>query len=124
MHDHAGNGGQAMRVGDQLIVGVEKAAIDKVVALDAGKGQRVVILGEAANPLAIREKRQRLAFPSAPCACGFKLHRGVVMGETPVIGGDHVVPLRLRNDVAVTLEGVWKDPAATVLVEPFELGAA
>ena len=44
MHDDAGNVGEAMGVGDQLIVAGEEAAIDEIVALDAGEGERVVIL--------------------------------------------------------------------------------
>jgi hypothetical protein len=49
MHDHAGNRAQTVRILDQLIVGVEEAAIDEIVALDARKGERVVVLREATH---------------------------------------------------------------------------
>ena len=43
MHDHAGNVPQAVRGADQLIVGVEKAAMHEVVAFDARKRERVSV---------------------------------------------------------------------------------
>ena len=112
-----------MRIGDQLIVGVEEAAIDEIVALDAGEGERVVVLGEAAHAVGIGQQRQGLALPGAPGPRRFELHGGVVMGEAAVIGRDHVAALGLGDDAHIILERVGEDPAAAFLIEPFELGA-
>ena len=114
-----------MRVGDQLVVGVEEAAIDEVVALDAREGERVMVLGEAAHPVGIGQERKRLALPGAPGAARLRAARfGIVVGQSPVIGRDHVAPLALGDHAGIVLEGLGEDPAAAFLVEPFELGAA
>ena len=45
-------------------IGMEKAAIDEIVALDAGERERVVVLGEAAHALGIGQQRQGFALPT------------------------------------------------------------
>ena len=123
MHDHAGNVLQPMRVGNQLVVGVEEAAIDEIVALDAREGEGVVILGEAAHPLGVGQQRQRLAFPGAPGPRGFELHGWIGIGEAAVIGFDQIAALGLGDHAQILLEGVGEDPATAFLIEPFELRA-
>src|SRR5262245_49145813 len=124
MHDHAGDRTQAPRVGDELVVDMEEAAIDEVVAFDAGEGEGIVVLGEAAHPVGVGQKRKRLALPGAPGPRGLELNFGVVVGQSPVIGRDHVAPLALGNHAGVIGEGLGENPATAFLVEPFELGAA
>ena len=74
MHDHAGNVPEAVRGADQLIVGVEEAAVHEVMAFDAREGEGVMRLREAALALGIRQQRERLALPGAPGARRFELH--------------------------------------------------
>jgi len=97
MHDHAGDVPQPMRVGNQLIVGMEEAAIDEVVALDAGEGQRVVVFGEAAYPLGVGKQRKCLAFPGAPGPGGIELHGGIGIGQAPVKSLDQIAALGLGD---------------------------
>ena len=53
VHNHARDRTQTLCIGDQLVVDMEEAAIDEVVALDAGEGERIVVLGDAAHPIGI-----------------------------------------------------------------------
>ena len=46
------------------------------------------------------------------------------MGEAPVIGADHVGALVRRDGFQIVLERLRIDPAAALLIEPFELGAS
>src|SRR4249919_3500520 len=105
---------------DQLIVGIEEAAMDEVVAFDAGKGEGIGVLRKAAHALGVRQKRHGLALPRAPGARGLELDIGVGIGEPPIIGGDQIVALWQRDWAQIILERFREDPAAALLIEPFE----
>ena len=51
LDDDAGDGLQPVGVGQQLAVLLEEAAVDEVVAFDAGEGEGEVFLAEIADPL-------------------------------------------------------------------------
>ena len=77
----------------QLVVALEKAAIDEVVALDAGEGDGVVVGPEQLDPLGVLHQRQRAALPYRPGPRRGDLHVAIGVGEAAVVSGDHVAAL-------------------------------
>ena len=65
LDDDARNAGQPVGVGDQLVVLPEEAAIDEIVALDAGEGDGEMIGAELRHALRIREQGNGGALPLA-----------------------------------------------------------
>ena len=78
---------------EQLVVALEEAAVDEVVALDAGEGDGVGVGAEQPDALGVLQQRQRAALPHRPGPRGGDLHVAVGMGEAAVVGGDHVAAL-------------------------------
>ena len=57
MDNDTWNVGKLPRIGDQLIVPVEKAAIDEEMAFDPSEGERKVICRKIADALFIMQQR-------------------------------------------------------------------
>ena len=64
VHDDAGDVPDASDVGEQLVVALEEAAVDEVVALDARKRDGVVVGSELLDALGVLYKRQRRCPPT------------------------------------------------------------
>ena len=124
MHDHPGDVGDAVRVAQQLVLDLEEAAVDEVVVLDAGEGQRELRVFVAVDEVVVHVQEAGGAFPHAPCPGRGQPGGFVIAGQATVEGGDQVVPLHRRDRVDVVVPGVGEQAAGAFLVEPFQLPAA
>jgi hypothetical protein len=67
---HCGDVLDAGHVLEELVVFLEEAAIDEVVAFDSGEGFGEGLVAGALDELRVGDQPARAAFPHAPCAGG------------------------------------------------------
>ena len=120
MHDDAGNVLQPAGVADQLPV-LEPAAMHEIVVLDAGEGDREILLAELAAGLGVGQQRDRLAFPQAPGARRLDLRLAVAAGQPLAVGGHHVAALGLGDRRQEALPFVREHLRHAELIVPVEL---
>src|SRR6185312_15038499 len=123
-HDHRRNLADAVHVAQQLVLVGEEAAVDEVVAFDAGEGQRELVLVVRADAGRILVQVTGGPLPYRPGACRRDAHRRVVAGEAAVVGADQVAALDLGNRGEVGFPRIRIQRVAALLVEPFQFPAA
>src|SRR5208283_5807661 len=109
------------QVPQQLVLGVEPAPVEEVVALDGGEGQGEVLLLVAADQPGVGEQLAGGALPAAPGPGRGQPRRRVRPGEAAVVGAEQVAPFSLGDGGQVALPGVREEGAAAALVEPVDL---
>ena len=80
LHDHAGDVADARGVTQQVIVGFEKAFVEKIVDFDAGEGEGELVLFVVAAEIGVGKELGGCAFPSAPDFGGGELDGVVIAG--------------------------------------------
>src|SRR5690242_4976386 len=70
---------------DQPVIGLEKTAVYKIMALDAGQRVGMPPFRKLMEKLGIEDEAQRRGFPSRPRGGGLFADRGVRRGQTPVV---------------------------------------
>ncbi|MNI38957.1 hypothetical protein D3C73_931210 [compost metagenome] len=120
MHDDAGNAGKLRRIPQKLAF-IQPAGIDEKVVFDPRKGEREMVLVVFRGEVRFRQKRDRRAFPHAPCLGAGDLLGSVIAGQAAVIGGHHLMTLRFRNGGDEGLPFVGKHFRDAELIVPVEL---
>ena len=111
----------AIHVAQQLVVVFEEAAVDEVMAFDAGKGQREVVRGTRFDVRLVLPQEAGGAFPYRPGARGRAAHRRVVAGQAAVVGAHQVTAFHLGDCSQIGFPCVRIQRVATLLVEPLQL---
>src|SRR5690348_4427835 len=95
--------------------------MDKVMRLDAcegeGKFNLLVMLGESG----VGEQLGGSALPSAPDLGRCQTHGRIIARQAPVVGGEQILPLRLRDVGEVRLPRVGVKNRSPALVKPVNL---
>ena len=86
----------------------------EIVVLDAGKGQRMVVV----HLVRAGQQRDGAVFPARPGQRTAQLLCGIVTGQAAVVGGDQIIVLIFRNRSQIILPQVRKHIGGTGLVEP------
>ena len=118
LNDHGRNLADLIDVFEQVIVRREERAVHKIMTLDAGEAQRLVLAFPVVHQIFVRIELGRRAFPDAPCTRGREACLLVVTGQAFVIGGDKIAAFFLRDLVAITLPKIREYLGRPVLIEP------
>src|SRR5690349_20898790 len=110
-----------MRTVQQLIVALEKAAVDEVVTLDARERERELILAAGCDVRRILQQETCRAFPDRPRTRCRQTHRRIRSGEAPVVRAHQIAALDLGYRFQKFFPGIREDRVATLLVKPFKL---
>ena len=113
-----------MGIAQQLVFHLEETAIDEIVVLDPGEGQRESGVFMAADEIVVHAQETGRAFPHAPGARGGQAGGFVVAGQTAMEGGNQVVAFDYRDRREEVFPRVRKQARAAFLVEPFQFPAA
>ena len=112
---------QPAGVADQLAF-LQPAGMHEKVVLDAGEGDREIVLAELGAGLGIGQQRDGLAFPQAPGDGRLELRLAVVAGQPLAVGGHHVAALGLGDRRQEALPFVGEHFRHAELIVPVELG--
>src|SRR5205085_12023054 len=95
--------------------------VHEVMALNAGKGLRESRICKFLDRLGIEEELRRAALPNRPGTRRCDSHALIIAGQTLVISTNHITAFVLRNDFQKFFPNIGEDPAASFLIEPFNL---
>ena len=124
LHDHGRDVTDAPDVTQQLVVGLEEAAVLEVVCLDASERQRELVLFIVGDHGGVLDEFARRTLPAGPTLGRRHPNVAVRARQSAMVGRDHVVTLRGRDVRPVGLPQIGEDLGGAVLIEPRDLAPA
>mmetsp|Transcript_116031 Transcript_116031/g.323179 ORF Transcript_116031/g.323179 Transcript_116031/m.323179 type:complete len:214 (+) Transcript_116031:260-901(+) len=120
LHDDGGDVSDAVHVPQQLVFGLEPAAVEEVVVLDASEGQCELVLISLSHVGLIWEELRGRALPRGPSLCSRQANCRIFRGQALPVGGDEVAALLLGDGSLIALPLIGEEEGSTLLVVPLQ----